>query len=218
MMVSRGSSAVEQLIRNQQAVGSNPTSGSILLLVTVIIIGLIGPSGALYGELGGSYQRIYRGAAYVSVEPQLTIPDDISLNLKGGFVFYRRLLMELIIGVGNVPFPAAGTYFGTRMFYRILIDHYSVPGVSIIIGANNRNKVGIDVGFELSKRFGNFSIYLGLINKALVTPDNKLVAQGILIPGVEVGLSRVSFVSMEAGWSLDSDVSIIALSYLVAIY
>ncbi len=215
--MSRGSSAVEQLIRNQQAVGSNPTSGSIVLLFLVFII-LVFTANPLYAEIGGSYQRIYTGAAYLSLEPVLTVPDDISLNVKGGFVFSRRVIMEVTLGLGRVPFPAGSYYFGTRMFYRVLIDHRGTPGLSFIIGANNRTKVGIDTGFELSKRLNNISFYFSILDKGLVTSANEIKSDLFIIPGVEIGLSKVTFLSLESGWSFDSSVAMISAAFLVAIY
>ncbi len=214
--MSRGSSAVEQLIRNQQAVGSNPTSGSIFLTAFFCVL-LIFPF-SLRAEVGSSYQRIYNGAAFISLEPQLLIPNSVGLNLKGGFVFSRKLVMELSLGLGNVPFPSSGYYFGTRMYYRVTIDHDAIPGINFILGANNRNKVGIDLGLQLSKKLKNLDFYFAVLDKALVTEANTFISNFLMIPGVEVALSRQSFLTSEAGWSISSRISYISLDFLVALY
>jgi len=147
------------------------------------------------------------------------VPSSLSLNVKGGFAFSRKLVMELILGLGNVPYPSSGTYyFGTRMYYRVIVDHYGMPGFLLMIGANNRSKLGIDLGMEISKRIGNISPYFVVLDKAIVTRSSRFESDFLLIPGVEIGISRIYFVTLEAGWSVNSSVSFISSSFTFAIY
>ena len=213
--MGRGSSMVEQLIRNQQAVGSKPTSGSILFFLLFFF--LFYPSIAT-AQIGGSYQRVYSGAAFVSIGPVLKIPDKLSLSLKGGFVFSRRVIMELALGLGNYPYSGDSYYLGTRMFYRALISRKAIPGLNLIIGANNRNKVGIDMGLQVTKKVDVIALYFAVLDRGIVSPDNSFLSDFMVVPGVEVAISRVTFLSIEAGWSYTSNLVYISPVFSFAIY
>lgn len=212
----RGSSVAEQLIRNQQVVGSTPTPGSTILFL-LILLGSLFYTKPLFSEIDGTYQRVYNSAAILRVTPEFNIPNSLTINLAGGFSFSRRLIAELIIGAGDSKYINNGYYFATRMIYKILIARGNLPAINLIVGANNRNKLGFDMGFSISKYFNNFAVYFGFLDKNSFG-FNLNNSSFIATPGVEIPISRQLFFNMESGWDIKSSSAFISSGITITIY